>query len=74
MDSNLHRSPRRWVAQDVRDRRHEVLVHAGFAEVLADRLAADGDVDLHDLLKLVDRGCPPDLAVRILAPLGAGDS
>jgi hypothetical protein len=26
-------------------------------------------VDLHQLLELVDRGCPPELAVRILAPL-----
>jgi hypothetical protein len=26
-------------------------------------------MDLHALLGLVDRGCPPDLAARILAPL-----
>jgi hypothetical protein len=26
-------------------------------------------VDLHELLVLVDRGCPPPLAARILAPL-----
>jgi hypothetical protein len=36
---------------------------------LAWDLAADGDVDLHDLLNLIDRGCPPHLAARILAPL-----
>jgi hypothetical protein len=32
-------------------------------------LAVDGDVDLHDMLNLIDRGCPPRLAARILAPL-----
>jgi hypothetical protein len=26
-------------------------------------------VDIHALLELVDRGCPPHLAARILAPL-----
>ena len=42
---------------------------AGFAPSEASRLACNTDFDLHALLKLVDRGCPPDLAVRILAPL-----
>ncbi len=42
---------------------------AGFDRVLAERLASDTDYDLHALLELVDRGCPPQLAVRILAPL-----
>jgi hypothetical protein len=32
-------------------------------------LAADPAYDLHGLLNLVDRGCPPRLATRILAPL-----
>ena len=45
------------------------LLHAGFASDLAADLAQDGKVDLHALLDLVDRGCPPDLAARILAPL-----
>jgi hypothetical protein len=53
----------------VRDWRSQVLLHAGFPEPLARELAADGEVDLHDLLELVDRGCPPELAARILAPL-----
>jgi hypothetical protein len=34
-------------------------------------LAHQEQVDLHELLKLVDRGCPPHLAARILAPLDA---
>jgi hypothetical protein len=40
---------------------------AGFASRLADDLARQR-VDLHSLLQLVDRGCPPHLAARILAP------
>jgi hypothetical protein len=43
---------------------------AGFDEQLARQLATDGaDVDLHELLVLLDRGCPPALAAQILAPL-----
>jgi hypothetical protein len=42
---------------------------AGFAPDLADSVARECGMDLHALLGLVDRGCPPDLAVRILAPL-----
>lgn len=49
--------------------RRNVLVRAGFDLELADELARDARVDLHDLLQLVDRGCPPTLAARILAPL-----
>jgi len=42
---------------------------AGFEPALADALARDCAYDLHALLELVDRGCPPKLAVRILAPV-----
>jgi hypothetical protein len=49
--------------------RRECLVAAGFASRLAAELAADCGVDLHALLELVDRHCPPELAARILAPL-----
>ena len=49
--------------------RRERLLAAGFAPGSASRLAADCGVDLHALLELVDRGCAPDLAARILAPL-----
>lgn len=45
------------------------LLNAGFESRLAARLAADTATDLHALLDLVDRGCPPPLAARILAPL-----
>ena len=42
---------------------------AGFERETASQLAKDEAVDLHALLELVDRGCPPHLAARILAPL-----
>jgi hypothetical protein len=45
------------------------LLSAGFPADLAGRLARADRIDLHELLSLVDRGCPPDLAARILAPL-----
>ena len=47
------------------------LVQAGFPRELAEQLAAQPAVDVHALLALVDRGCPPTLAARILAPLPA---
>ena len=49
--------------------RRERLVESGFAPPLADTIAKNGRYDLHALLELVDRGCQPDLAVRILAPV-----
>ncbi len=45
------------------------LVCAGFPLDLAQRLARTERVDLHQLLELVDRGCPPETAARIVAPL-----
>jgi len=45
----------------------------GLPHELARRLAADERYDLHALLELVDRGCPPALAVRILAPIEDAD-
>jgi hypothetical protein len=49
--------------------RREQLVDSGFPLPLAARLAQDARFDLHALIGLVERGCEPDLAVRILAPL-----
>jgi hypothetical protein len=49
--------------------RIERLRGAGCSAPLADYLAHDTRYDLHELLKLVDRGCPAELAARILAPL-----
>jgi hypothetical protein len=42
------------------------LVRVGFAGDDAVALAARLDVDLHEAIALVQRGCPPELAVRIL--------
>jgi hypothetical protein len=69
MEPDLHRPPRRHVTPDVAAWRRHVLRQAGFETALAQQLAANAEIDLHDLLKLVDRGCPPELAARILAPL-----
>ena len=45
------------------------LRHAGFRPQLAEALAQNCAYDLHAVLQLVDCGCPPELAARILAPL-----
>jgi len=42
------------------------LVRVGFAGDDAVALAARPEVDLHEAISLVERGCPPELAVRIL--------
>jgi hypothetical protein len=52
--------------------RRAQLVQSGFPRPLAERLAHDPEYDLHELIGLVERGCPPDLAVRIAAPLHSG--
>jgi hypothetical protein len=54
--------------------RRAQLVDAGFSAPLAARLAGDARFDLHALIELTERGCPPELAVRILAPLEAEGS
>jgi hypothetical protein len=51
--------------------RLEQLTASGFPLALADGLARDDRFDLHALIELVERGCAPALAVRILAPLDA---
>ena len=54
---------------DVQSWRRRRLLESGFPATLADSVASDSRFDLHALMQLVDRGCPPELAVRILAPL-----
>jgi hypothetical protein len=49
--------------------RRDQLAQAGFPPTLAAELAADRRADVHALIELVERGCPPELAARILAPL-----
>ena len=50
------------------------LREAGFDAHIAEELAGRNAYDLHALLELIDRGCPPSLAVRILAPLDEGSA
>ena len=47
------------------------LREAGFSHELAEALAQDKAYDIHAILTLLDRGCPPELAARILAPIEA---
>jgi hypothetical protein len=54
---------------DVNRWRREQLVRSGFSFPLAARVARDPRYDLHQLIELVEQGCPPELAVRILGPL-----
>jgi hypothetical protein len=54
--------------QEVVGWRREQLVGSGFPLPLADRLAKDARYDLHALIELTERGCRPELAVRILSP------
>ena len=49
--------------------RREQLTESGFPLSLAARLAEDAGYDLHALIELAERGCRPELAVRIVAPL-----
>jgi hypothetical protein len=51
------------------DWRLEQLVRAGFDPRLAALVAADRAMEVDALIELVNRGCPPRLAARILAPL-----
>ena len=60
--AQLRRTPvERW--------RAACLETAGFSFELARDLGDDCRYDVHGLIGLVERGCPPELAARILAPL-----
>ena len=50
------------------------LEQCGFPRTLAARVARDERYDLHQLIGLVQQGCSPALAVRILSPLGTEDA
>ena len=49
--------------------RREQLLDAGFSAPLADAVAFERSYDVHALIELTERGCAPELAARILAPL-----
>jgi hypothetical protein len=65
----MYESPAGRVGNDVAAWREARLLAAGFDGRVAFDFARNRAVDVHGLLELVDRGCPPDLAARILAPL-----
>jgi len=46
--------------------RHEALERAGYDRESAIVLAASHDVDLHDAVSLLERGCTVELALQIL--------
>ncbi len=54
-----------WV-DAVREWRLEALLRAGYAQEDATEVAFHLDVDLHQAVDLVSRGCPSGTAVRIL--------
>ena len=58
---------------EVADWRRNRLIDTGFAPALAAAIACDLRYDVHVLIELVERGCRPDLAARILAPIDAGN-
>ena len=71
MGTEIRSQPPGSAADDraVIDWRREQLLDAGFPGGLAEELACDWRFDLHALIELVERGCDPALAARILAPL-----
>ncbi len=51
---------------------HRIRQYARLGFSLDDALVAIAQgIDWHDAERLVDRGCPPELALAILAPLAA---
>ena len=46
--------------------RFDALCRSGFDLDAAAVLAANVEIDLHQAVELVGRGCPPELAARIL--------
>ena len=61
-------------AQAVVHWRRMELMQCGFPRQLAARVARDERYDLHLLIELVQEGCSPALAVRILSPLRGNDA
>ena len=53
-------------AERVERWRMEELLRVGFDVEFASLLACEPGVDLHAAMDMVERGCPPDLAARIL--------
>lgn len=67
-----YRAPRSQGTHESVAWRRRQLERAGFGRNPAQQLANDERVDLHAVLELIDQGCPPELAARIVAPLEDG--
>jgi hypothetical protein len=67
------KSTRKGAGREILRWRRDQLVAAGFPSPLAALVAKDGCYDVHALIELVEQGCRPGLAVRILAPLDGAD-
>jgi hypothetical protein len=57
--------PRHDEREKVQSWRLHVLIEAGFPFELAERLA-DSEADLHGAVGLIESGCSPEIAARIL--------
>lgn len=53
-------------AERVERWRTEELIRGGFDPDIAALMAIEPGIDLHAAVDLIDRGCPPDIAARIL--------
>ena len=58
--------PRETEQQRIERWRAEMLERAGFGAQDASELASRADVDLHTAIGLIEKGCPPEVALRIL--------
>jgi hypothetical protein len=65
---NAVRTPPTELGGDLAGWRAQLLLRAGVDADLAASIAADCAVDLHAIIELLERGCSPELAARILAP------
>lgn len=73
-DMNLPRSRGLDERQQLLAWRRQYLACVGVEADLAATAAADLRWDLHALLQLLERGCPPNLAAHICAPVEEGHS
>jgi len=63
--SDMSVAPVDRIDAEVESWRVTVLLEAGYPPELA-ALIAESNADLHDAVKLLERGCPPAVAVRII--------
>ena len=63
--SDMSIAPIDWIDAEVESWRLTVLLDAGYPPELAE-LIAESKADLHAAVDLLERGCPPPLAARII--------